>query len=216
MYACVDAEDVAESHVVLSIKGGFVRIYIRSTHHRVDVSITAKVHFYRLHLGAEHVVGVVAAKTNLMVRQRRIVEIDFSSQVVDARLVNHVELFFDRLVVRLINGFFADFHAEVVAVLGIVDRSVHKELLRHHMVPTQRGHLVAPFPVDTHMAVELGVFVFVVPEFHAEIDGIIACVETKIKPVLVGDFPVEFGVEVIEVVAHVQFAHVGVAGLCNP
>ena len=42
--------------------------------------------------------------------------------------------------------------------------------------------------------------------FHAEIDGIVAGVETQIQAVFVRNLPVEFAVEIIKIIAHAQFA----------
>ena len=152
-------------------------------------------------------VGVVAAETDFMVRQGRIVEVDFGGQVVDARLVGQTILVFvgDVLAMIMIHDILlSDAHAEVVAVLGVVDRGVHEKLLRHDMVPTQGRHFVAPFPVHVNVVL-VGDFAHgIVPVFHSKVDGVVARVETQIEAVFVGDFPIEFAIEVIEIITGFQ------------
>ena len=94
MHACVHAENVAESHVVLDVKSRFVSIHIRRTHDGVNHGLLPFFYLHRLHLGAENVVGVVAAKADFMVGQGRVGKINLGRKVINARLVGHVELVF--------------------------------------------------------------------------------------------------------------------------
>ena len=217
VHAGVHSEDVAEGHVVLGVKCRFVGNDFRGCHHRVIASHAPERHFYRLHIGTEAVVGVVATETDFMVGQGGVVEIYFGGQVIDVRLVGHVELGLG-IDVSDSTSFhsFEDVQTQVVAVLCVVDRGIHKQLLRHDVVPTQGGHLVAPFPVEVHFVGVLDVINGIVLVFHAEIYGIIPRVEAEVKTVFVRNFPVEFGVEVVEIVAHAQFVELGVGYRSNP
>ena len=219
VHACVEADDVAEGHVVFGIEGGLVGKDLgRASRGVIAVRCRAfaGIVMHRLHVGPELVVGVAAAKANLVVGQGTVIKVDFASQVVDTRLVGHAHLFFLDVVIYEIGVFLADVEAEVVAVLRVVDRGVHEEFLRHHMVPAQGAHFVAPGPVEAFLGFVFVSFGFVVLVFYAEVDSIVAGVEAQIEAVFVGDFPIEFGVEVVEVIACAQFGHVGVGGAGDP
>ena len=106
-------------------------------------------------------------------------------------------------------------HAEVVAVLGVARRSIHEEFGRNDVVPTQRAHLVAPFPVEAKfLVVGVHVLIGIVP-FHVGVDLVVAAVPTQIKSVFIGDFPVQFCVEVIEIIAHRELVDARVGQLSD-
>ena len=218
MHTCVHAEDVTKSHVVFGIKGGLVGKHLGRTCRSVHLGLVACNNLHCLHFWTEHMVGVVAAEADFVVGQGRIVEVDFGRQVVDARLVGHVEFIFDGsgAFLIMINILFCDTHTKVVAVLSVVDRGIHEELLRHDMIPTQGSYFVAPFPVHVEVVLILDFTISVVFVFYAEIDGVVARVETQIESVLVGDLPVEFAVEVVEIIASLQLVDFLQLQLGNP
>ena len=106
-------------------------------------------------------------------------------------------------------------HTEVVAVLGVARRSIHEEFGRNDVVPTQCAHLVAPFPVEAKLLV-VGVHVLIgVVPFHIGVDLVVAAVPAQVEAVFVGDFPVELGVEVVEIIAQRELVDARVGPLSD-
>ena len=150
-------------------------------------------------------VYVVGAELDVVVGLGRVVEIDTSRDVADARLVGHLGRVLAHI--RTIGVFVLQGEAYLVAILGVGHRGVHEYLGVDDVVPTHRTHDVAPAVAQLQMLLVVGAVEYALLGFETCIEDIVADIERAVQAATVGELVRDLGIGVVEIVAS-RSAHI--------
>ena len=190
--ACIELHGIGQRHVVLCVELCLVGKHVGLSQ-LLAVGVVPRLLAHAHHLGAEGMVRVGHAHAHVVLWGGAVVQLGLSREVKDARL--HVQLCLVGLSLNLVQ--FVKSHANLVAVLGVVDRCVEKHLGRDDVVPPCCRDDVAPLPSQLAVAA----VVLVVRLVDGEVYLVVARVVAQVQAVAVAELMVHLHVQVVEVVA---------------
>ena len=165
----IDAQFVVEIEFVEGVKCGFVRIQMLCRSGIEDNGVV----LCRKTRWREVVVGIEPTPLDAVFGVREIREIDFGGVVADTGSERHAKF--------VLGG------RKFKVVVRIRKSGIQEKLTCEQMVPAQGSDAIAP----RHINSETSVVVF-------KREDILAVISTQINAVFIGEFVVEFGIEVVE------------------